>query len=90
MSTKHRFQSTGRLVAGVALIALAAVVLAGLAIAGNGRGNGPSVAQYAYGPAGKAYGKTKITICHKGRTIRVAAPAWKGHQRHGDTLNACP
>ena len=85
-----RLQSTGRLVAGMALIALAAVVLASLAIAGPGKGNGAAASQYAYGPAGKAYGKTKITICHKGKTIRVAAPAWKGHQKHGDTLNACP
>jgi hypothetical protein len=84
---KQRFQSTTRVVTGVVLLAVAAVVLAGLALAGNG---GPSVAQYGYGPAGKAYGKTKITICHKGKTLRVAAPAWKGHQKHGDTLGACP
>ena len=87
---KDRFQSTGRLVAGILLLAFAAVVLAGLAVAGPGKGKGPSVAQYAYGPAGKAYGKTKIIICHKGKTLRVAAPAWKGHQKHGDTLGACP
>ena len=85
---KHRFQSTARLVTGVVLLVVAAVALAGLALAGNGKG--PSPAQYGYGPAGKAYGKTKITICHKGKTIRVAAPAWKGHQKHGDTLGPCP
>ena len=84
---KVRFQSKARLAAGVVLIALAAVVLAGLAVASNGK---PASAQYAYGPAGKAYGKTKITICHKGKTLRVAAPAWKGHKRHvGDHLGAC-
>ena len=84
---KIRFQSKARLMAGVVLIALAAVVLAGLAVAANGKG--AAAAQYAYGPAGKAYGKTKITICHKGKTLRVAAPAWKGHQKHGDHLGAC-
>lgn len=87
---KNRFQSTGRLVAGVILLAFAAVMLAGLAIAGPGQGNGAGPAQYGYGPPGKAYGKTKITICHKGHTIRVAAPAWKGHQKHGDTQAPCP
>ncbi|MBD0338188.1 MAG: hypothetical protein ICV67_02770 [Thermoleophilia bacterium] len=85
---KHRFQSTARLVTGVVLLAMATVVLAGLALAGNGKG--PSPAQYGYGPAGKAYGKAKITICHKGKTIRVAAPAWKAHQKHGDLPHACP
>ena len=87
---KDRFQGTGRLVAGILLLTFAAVVLAGLAVAGPGKGNGASASQYAYGPAGKAYGKTKITICHKGKTIRIAAPAWKAHQKHGDAQNACP
>ena len=86
---KHRFQSRGRLLAGTLLIALAAVILAGLAIAGPGQGKGASASQYGYGAAGKAYGKSRITICHKGRTIKVALPAWKGHQRHGDKLGAC-
>ena len=87
MSNMDRLRSTWRLVVGVALIALAAVVLAGLAIAGNG--NGPSASQYGYGPAGKAYGKNKVTICHKGTTKRVPAPAVKGHMKHGDTVGAC-
>jgi hypothetical protein len=80
---KNRFQSTGRLVAGILLLAFAAVVLAGLAVAGPGQANGASASQYAYG-------KNRIAICHKGRTIHVALPAWKGHQKHGDTLGACP
>lgn len=86
---KVRFQSKARLAAGVVLIALAAVVLAGLAIASPGNGNGASAAQYAYGPAGKAYGKSRVAICHKGRTIRVAQPAVKAHLKHGDKLGAC-
>jgi hypothetical protein len=75
--------------AGAVLLALAVAVLAGLALASPGRGN-PGAAQYQYGAAGKAYGTVKIVICHKGKTLRVAAPAWKGHQRHGDTLGPCP
>ena len=54
-----------------------------------GKGKSASAAQYQYGPAGKAYGKQKLTICHKGKTLKVGAPAWKGHKKHGDTLGAC-
>jgi hypothetical protein len=32
----------------------------------------------------------KVTICHKGHTITVAAPALAAHERHGDTEGACP
>ena len=35
------------------------------------------------------YGKTKVTLCHKGKTITVGAPAAKAHMRHGDELGAC-
>ena len=35
----------------------------------------PSTAQYQYGPSGKQYGKTKVTLCHKGKTITVGQPA---------------
>ena len=31
----------------------------------------------------------KVTICHKGETLSVGAPAIKGHLRHGDSLGAC-
>jgi hypothetical protein len=88
----NRFQSIGRLVAGAVLFALAIAMLAGLALAApQGKGKGTAAAaQYQYGPAGKAYGTAKIVICHKGKTIRIAAPAWKGHKRHGDTPGPCP
>jgi hypothetical protein len=86
---KHRFQSTSRLVAGTLLLALAAVILAGLAIAGPGQGKGASPAQYGYGPSGKAYGHHKVAICHKGKTKMVPPPALKGHLKHGDKLGAC-
>ena len=32
----------------------------------------------------------KVTICHDGRTISVAAPAAGAHLRHGDTIGPCP
>jgi hypothetical protein len=39
---------------------------------------------------GKSRGTEKVTICHKGKkSIRVGAPALKGHLRHGDTAGAC-
>ena len=51
----------------------------------------PSAAQYQYGPSGHQYGKTKVTLCHKGKvTITVGAPAVKAHLRHGDKLGRCP
>ena len=51
----------------------------------------PSTAQNQYGPSGKQYGKTKVTLCHKGKkTITVGKPAAKAHLRHGDTLGRCP
>jgi len=46
-------------------------------------------AQYEYGPGGKQYGKHRVTICHKGHTIKVAQPAVKAHLRHGDKLGPC-
>ena len=38
----------------------------------------------------KCKNKGKITICHKGQTISVSGCAWKAHQKHGDTMGACP
>jgi hypothetical protein len=34
-------------------------------------------------------GQEKVTICHKGHTIRVGKPAVKAHMRHGDHMGAC-
>lgn len=85
---RNRFQSTSRLLAGTLLLALAAVILAGLAIAGPGQGKGASASQYAYA-AGKAYGHHKVAICHKGSNKLVPPPALKGHLKHGDKLGAC-
>jgi len=73
------------------------LVLAVAAFAGASPGKGkpgkpgkkkaPSTAQY--GPSGKQYGKTKVTLCHKGKTITVGKPAAKAHLRHGDKLGPC-
>jgi hypothetical protein len=38
---------------------------------------------------GKGKGRAKVTLCHKGHTIRVGAPAVPAHLRHGDTLGPC-
>jgi hypothetical protein len=86
--TKPKFVAS---VALALLAALAVLALAGVSIAGNGKGNGPksaSSSQYQYS-GGKQYGRHKVTLCHKGHTIRVAQPAVKAHLRHGDTPGAC-
>jgi Prealbumin-like fold domain len=38
---------------------------------------------------GEGKGRAKVTLCHKGHTIRVGAPAVPAHLRHGDTLGHC-
>ncbi len=44
-------------------------------------------AAMAFGPGG---GVEKVTICHKGHTITIGAPAVDAHLRnHGDTIGAC-
>ena len=45
--------------------------------------SGPAAAQYQYG-------KVKVQVCHKGKTIRIAQPAVRAHLRHGDSLGPCP
>ena len=49
----------------------------------SAKAKSPSAAQYQYG-------KTKVTICHKGKSITVGAPAVKAHMRHGDSIGRCP
>jgi hypothetical protein len=51
---------------------------------GNGNGNGNGV-----NPPPPAQ-EEKVTLCHKGHTITVAASAVPAHLAHGDTLGACP
>lgn len=40
--------------------------------------------------ASDQYGQEKVVLCHKGHTITVAMPAVAAHERHGDTMDACP
>ncbi|MBA3244465.1 MAG: hypothetical protein H0T61_04740 [Actinobacteria bacterium] len=49
----------------------------------SAKAKSPSAAQYQYG-------KTKVTICHKGKSITVGGPAVKAHLRHGDSIGRCP
>ena len=84
--------------AALATVLAVMLVLAVAALAGASPGKGkpgkpgkkdaPSTAQYA--PPGNQYGKKKVTLCHKGKTITVGAPAAKAHLRHGDKLGPCP
>jgi hypothetical protein len=39
---------------------------------------------------GSSGGPDKVAVCHKGKPLTVAEPAWAAHDRHGDTLGACP
>lgn len=41
-------------------------------------------------PAFDQYGRRKVTICHKGKTISVSRSAVPAHRRHGDTVGPCP
>ncbi|MGH3066331.1 MAG: hypothetical protein ACRDOF_08490 [Gaiellaceae bacterium] len=41
------------------------------------------------GGNGQGKGRAKVTLCHKGVTIRVGFPAVKAHLRHGDTTGPC-
>lgn len=38
---------------------------------------------------GKGKGRVKVTICHKGHTIKIAKPALKAHLKHGDHVGVC-
>jgi hypothetical protein len=85
-----RIPSQARTALAIALAFTLVLAIAALAGAAPGKPGKPSAAQYQYGPSGKQYGKTKVTLCHKGKkTITVGAPAAKAHLRHGDKLGPC-
>jgi hypothetical protein len=86
------------------LLAVAVLALAGVSLAGNGKGHSkgdksgnaaltttsPSSSQYEYGSGGKQYGLHKVAVCHKGRkTLWLPQPAVRAHLRHGDKLGVC-
>jgi hypothetical protein len=72
----------------VVAASLSAALLVPLAFfGGTGFAKNPSAAQYQY----------RITICHHTRstnnptvTITVSNRAWPAHQKHHDTMGACP
>ena len=81
-----------------ALVAVltAALVLSVAALAGPTKGKpakpakpGKSAKVKSASAAQYQYGKTKVTICHKGKSITVGAPAVKAHVRHGDSIGRC-
>ena len=71
------------------VLVLAVAALAG-ASPGKGKPGKPVKDKKHAVPAQHQYGKTKVTLCHKGKTITVAKPAEKAHLRHGDKLGPCP
>jgi hypothetical protein len=68
--------------------AISAALLLPLAVfGGTGSAQGTSAAA----------GQYKVTICHHTKskkhpshTIRISIKAWPAHERHGDTMGACP
>jgi hypothetical protein len=87
-----RFSRQARAAVATALIVVLVLAVAALAGASPGKGKpGKPGKQAAPAAAQYQYGKTKVTLCHKGKkTITVGAPAVKAHLRHGDTLGPCP
>jgi hypothetical protein len=73
-------------------LARTAVAIAGAAaIFGSFAAIGlPGTSATSAGSAAYQYQYNKATICHNGRTIEVDQHAVPTHQRHGDTLGACP
>jgi len=67
----------------VAFIAVVAVSVVAFASLG-----GVGLAQSALGLVQYQYGK-KVTICHKGKTIKISTRAWPAHNRHGDEVGTC-
>ena len=65
-----------------------ALMLSVAALAAPGKGKPGKGAEAS--ASGKQYGKSKVQLCHKGKSITVGAPAAKAHLRHGDTLGVCP
>jgi hypothetical protein len=56
---------------------------------GSGKGKGKGKGKSNGGKSGSGNGQEKVTICHKGTTISVAAPALPAHLNHGDTEGPC-
>jgi hypothetical protein len=94
-----RFPRSGRIALAAALTLVLVLAIAALAGAapppGKGKPSDPGkpaavAAKKQNGPSARQYGQPKVTLCHKGKTIRVAEPARRAHLRHGDTAGPCP
>ena len=83
MSTKLRLALV------VVLTAALSFSVVALAAPTKGKPVDPGKAAKNASAAQYQYGKTKVTLCHKGKTVTVGAPAAKAHLRHGDELGAC-
>lgn len=69
-------------------VALAGALTGGLLVAVAAFG-GVGVAQSAISAVQYQYGKQKVTLCHKGKTITVGKPAAAAHVKHGDFVGTC-
>lgn len=71
----------------IRLFVSALFLMGGLAVSGcsTSAGTIPGPEARAQG----AQGQERVTICHRGRTMRVPRPAVQAHLNHGDTLGAC-
>lgn len=90
MRTRSRVRLV--LIAGLtALLVFGVTALVGVAAPppGKGKPKAAKVAQAQYGPAGKQYGKNKVAVCHRGKTLWLPQPAARAHVRHGDRLGPC-
>jgi hypothetical protein len=56
---------------------------------GHGKGKGKGKGKSNGNGNGNGKGQEKVTICHKGHTITVGAPAVKAHLKHGDSIGPC-
>ena len=72
-------------------VGLATLLFLALAALATGKSVKPKPGKGATAAASQyQYGKTKVTICHKGKTITVGQPAVRAHMRHGDRPGPCP
>jgi len=88
LTENHPSTSRGaRLAAGFVVVA-SSLAISAMIVGVGFAGGSISAAQYQYG---------KVTICHHTHskthptvTITISQHAWPAHQRHGDTMGACP
>lgn len=75
-----------QVVGGVVIAGFLAVVT----LLGPSAGLSPFINTASAGYGGNGGGAQKVTICHDGKTIKVAKSAVAAHLNHGDTKGTCP